>query len=250
MLTSCLSKSPNSTFCATTRPPCSKRMAFGALLPTTVHQNLCWREGGQQVYKGAAHELSKPKLVGPPPLPLLTIHFVKRSIRSRLGMSFFPEAVDGGVLVTKLEFGSVAWRSKLRAGDVVMSVIYDGEDHPLQGGFQAAQLLRQTDGLLRFCVRRRKLSIQDVAARRIQAVARGMFARSREYVTHLAASHIQACWRRAEAMMDLADAFWAVDVIHAVTRKHLARCFRARAARTCGQIRLPAYLEREPDDEG
>ena len=225
-------------------------MAVGALLPTSVDQNLCWREGGEKAYTKAAYELEK-QIVGPPPLPLLTIPIVKRSIRSRLGMSLFPEAVDGGVLVTRLEFGSVAWRSKLRAGDVVMSVIYEGEDQPLQGGFQAAQLLREIDGLLQFRVRRRKLSTQDVAARRIQAVARGMIARSQEYVTHLAASHIQACWRRAEAMMDLADAFWAVDVIHAVTREYLARCSRARAARSLVSIRSPAFLERdEPDDEG
>ena len=220
-------------------------MAVGALLPTSVDQNLCWREGGEKAYTKAAYELEK-QIVGPPPLPLLTVPIVKRSIRSRLGMSFFPEAVDGGVLVTKLEFGSVAWRSKLRAGDVVMSVIYEGEDQPLQGGFQAAQLLREIDGLLRFRVRRRKLTPQDVATRRVQAVVRGMLARSRGSVSHLAASHIQACWRRAEAMMDFAEILWAVDVIQVVTRQHLARCFRARAARMCGQIRSPAYLEREP----
>ena len=224
-------------------------MAVQTLLPTTVDSRLCWREGSGKAYKEATYELSKPKLVGPPPLPLLTVPVVK-SIGSRLGLSFYPEAVDGGALITKLEFGSITWRSKLRAGDVVMSVIHDGEDHPLQGGFQAAQLLRQTDGLLRFRVRRRKLTPQDVAARRVQAVVRGMLARSRGSVSHLAASHIQACWRRAEAMMDFAEILWAVDVIQVVTRQHLARCFRARAARMCGQIRSPAYLEREPDDEG
>ena len=58
-------------------------MAVGALLPTSVDQNLCWREGGETAHKKAAYELEK-QIVGPPPLSLLTIPIVKRSIRSRL----------------------------------------------------------------------------------------------------------------------------------------------------------------------
>lgn len=214
-------------------------MAVGTLLPTCVDQN-----HRHAFYEKSVYEPSKPKLVGPPPLPLMTIPIVKR-IRSRLGLSFHPEMIDGGTLITRLEFGSVAWRSKLRAGDVVMSVIIAGTEHPLEGGFRAAQLLRPAEGLLRFRVRRRKLSTKDLAARLIQAAVRGMLVKTQQHITHLAASHIQACWRRAEAMMDLEDTFWAVDLIQAVTRQHLARCLRARAARKSVQIRSPAFLERE-----
>lgn len=212
------------------------------LLPTCVDQTL--RHSFEKTMASELSPRSPRSVVGPPPLPLLTIPIAKRSKRDRLGLSFRPDAIDGGALITALDFGSLAWRSKLRPGDIVRSVIIDGAEHPMEGGYQAAGLLRPATGVLRLRVRRRKLSAEEVAARRIQAAARGMEVRAEQHEANLAATYIQAAWRRAEAMVDYADALWAAELIQDVAREQLER--RKRRRREAGstkQIRAPACLD-------
>lgn len=182
------------------------------------------------------------RAVGPPPLPLLTVPITKRTTRDRLGVSFMPEPVEGGALISALEWGSIAWRANLRQGDIVKSVIIDGEEHPMEGGYRGAQLLRPACGVLRLRVRRPKPTRNEAAARPIQAAMRGMRVRTDVHVWRLAASHIQGAWRRASAMADLADALWAVDVIQCTAYKYVERRRRVRAS-VCRPIRSPARLE-------
>jgi hypothetical protein len=215
------------------------------LLPTCVHhtQRHCFEKAACEGIKPAR----SPRVLGPPPLPLLTITVKKRSTRDRLGLSFMPEPVDGGALVSALEFGSLAWRSQLRPGDIVKSIVIDGAEHAMEGGYRAAQILRPAKGLLRLRVRRRKPTAEEIAAQLIQAALRGMRVRSAQHILQLAATHIQAAWRRAAAVIDYEDALWAAELIQYVTRQRLERRRRERAARRPVRIRSPPCLECDSD---
>ena len=210
------------------------------LLPTCVDQTL--RHSFEKTMASELSPRSPRSVVGPPPLPLLTIPIAKRSKRDRLGLSFRPDAIDGGALITALDFGSLAWRSKLRPGDIVRSVIIDGAEHPMEGGYSAAKLLRPACGVIRLRVRRRKPTRDEAAARRIQSVLRGMCVRTDLHVRTLAAEHIQGTWRRASAMANLADALWAVDVIQTAAFLYVERKRRVRAS-VRRPIRSPPRLE-------
>lgn len=214
-------------------------MACTMLLPTCVNQSA----RHDYVISSKSMPSAPPmRAIGPPPLPLLTIPIHKRLTRDRLGVSFMPEPVEGGALISALEWGSIAWRGNLRPGDIVKSVIIDGEEHPMEGGYSAAKLLRPACGVIRLRVRRRKPTRDEAAARRIQSVLRGMCVRTDLHVRTLAAEHIQGTWRRASAMANLADALWAVDVIQAAAFLYVERKRRVRAS-VRRPIRSPPRLE-------
>ena len=221
------------------KSPSIVRMGTMTILPTCVSHSA---RLDYVVSSKSAPSVPPMRALGPPPLPLLTVPITKRLTRDRLGVSFMPEPVEGGALISALEWGSIAWRANLRPGDIVKSVIIDGEEHPMEGGYRAAQLLRPACGVIRLRVRRRKLTRNEAAARRIQAALRGMCVRSDLHVRRLAAEHIQGAWRRASAMADLADALWAVDVIQTAAFMYVERRRRVRASAR-RPIRSPPRLE-------
>jgi hypothetical protein len=179
-----------------------------------------------------------------------------------------------GAEVDSVEAFGQAWRCGLRWGDVLMSVRVFSSRRPgelvsearTHNGFEAAKALRPAVGLVELVVRRRIVTRADEAACRITAMAVGRFTRSvlRNYrvvqrreaaatkiATYwrrwcaiydvetlrcctLAATHVQAAWRRCEAMLLRTERIFALTHVQQATRAWLRR--RGRRHRRGGNL--------------
>ena len=143
-----------------------------------------------------------------------------------LGVRFHEARAEaGGALLELVEPHSLAWRAKLRAGDAVLAVLVPQtsiRDRRVNGGCEAAEVLRPAVGPVVLTVRRPRWTAEDEAAARVQAGWEGWLCRQdldergwaatlgaiHHYgaaAAHGAATRIQAHWRRCVAAADVWD---------------------------------------------
>ena len=188
----------------------------------------------------------KAAAMPPPPPPVHFVSITKVSEKARVGVRFRAEGRDGGAVVDAIDPYSLAWRAKLRRGDIILGIIYDGEEHATDSGYRAAELLRPMEGKLRMRVRRARLGPEERAAQRIQSFFHMLVIRSAFHEMRRSAVAIQTQFRRFAAEWLVCEARAAARAIQTYARGYVARR-RRRHGHGCfrRQIRAPACLERD-----
>ena len=183
----------------------------------------------------------------PPPMrtPILTLELRKSSSKNRLGVRFLADSTGGGAVVESIEPYGLAWRSKLRPGDVLVSVSNASVDYDTPCGYRAAEVLRPLSGIITAKVMRKRVGKAEAAALRIQAAAVGHAVRLGYGDARCAALCIQTHFRRWSACFRVCEAMLAIRHIQEQARVLIARQRSARRSRkpSDGSIRAPACLE-------
>ena len=171
------------------------------------------------------NQRSSPSRRPPAPRPPPT-HFVelaKASAKDRVGVRFLAEGKDGAAVVDAVDAYGPAWLAKLRRGDAVTAIIYDGQEHATESGYRAAELLRPMTGKLRLRVRRPRASRQETAAQTIQAAWVGCTVRTALWEARNAALVVQREWRRFAAEVTVGESLLAARAIQYYARLFVAR---------------------------
>jgi len=187
----------------------------------------------------------KAPALPPPPKapPPLYIELRKYSTRERLGVRFLAEGDKGGAVIESVEPYGLAWRAKLRPGDVVTTIVHGDKEMQTGSGHRAAEVLRPLQGVIGLRMLRERMSRADVAACRLQAAFIGHQVRLGFDDARRASLKIQTHFRRWEAQLYVHECLLAVRYIQDLARDYLEHRRATGGARS--SIRAPATLDFE-----